>query len=386
MLGRISDADPTPLRVVVVTLDFHLASVVERAARTLQRTFPGLTLTLHAAAAWSDPAALARSIADIETADIVVVSMLFMEDHVRAVMPALTARRDACDAMVCLMSAGEVTRLTRMGRFSVADGGGPLTFLKRLRGKSPSQGGGADAGARQMKMLRRLPKILRFIPGTAQDVRAYFLTLQYWLAGSEDNVVNLVRMLVDRYADGPRKRLRGTHKAAAPVEYPEVGVYHPRLAPRIAESADRLPAATAGSRGTVGMLVMRSYLLAGNTGHYDGVITAMEAAGLRVIPAFACGLDARPAIDRFFVRDGRPVVDAVVSLTGFSLVGGPAYNDAPAAEDDALPSPRRSLRRRSPRSSSRRSRQWHGDDRGLHPHRGHHDGGDPRARWRHPAR
>ena len=33
-------------------------------------------------------------------------------------------------------------------------------------------------------MLRQLPKMLRFIPGTAQDVRAYFLTLQYWLAGS----------------------------------------------------------------------------------------------------------------------------------------------------------------------------------------------------------
>ena len=54
-------------------------------------------------------------------------------------------------------------------------------------------------------MLRRLPKILRFIPGTAQDVRAYFLTLQYWLAGSDDNVANLVRLLVDRYADGPRR-------------------------------------------------------------------------------------------------------------------------------------------------------------------------------------
>lgn len=26
-------------------------------------------------------------------------------------------------------------------------------------------------------------------------------------------------------------------------------------------------------------------------------------------------------------------MDAVVSLTGFSLVGGPAYNDAKAAED-----------------------------------------------------
>ena len=31
------------------------------------------------------------------------------------------------------------------------------------------------------------------------------------------------------------------------------------------------------------------------------------------------------------MRNGAPVVDAVVSLTGFSLVGGPAYNDSPAA-------------------------------------------------------
>ena len=33
------------------------------------------------------------------------------------------------------------------------------------------------------------------------------------------------------------------------------------------------------------------------------------------------------------MRDGVATVDAVVSLTGFSLVGGPAYNDSRAAED-----------------------------------------------------
>ena len=78
---------------------------------------------------------------------------------------------------------------------------------------------------------------------------------------------------------------------------------------------------------------MRSYLLAGNAGHYDGVIAALEARGLRVIPAFASGLDVRPAIERFFLAKGRPTIDALVSLTGFSLVGGPAYNDAKSAED-----------------------------------------------------
>jgi magnesium chelatase subunit H len=77
--------------------------------------------------------------------------------------------------------------------------------------------------------------------------------------------------------------------------------------------------------------VMRSYVISDNSGHYDGMIAALEARGLRVIPAFATGLDARPAIEKFFMREGRPAIDAMVSLMGFSLVGGPAYNDAKAA-------------------------------------------------------
>jgi len=81
------------------------------------------------------------------------------------------------------------------------------------------------------------------------------------------------------------------------------------------------------------VLVLRSYVLAGNSRHYDGVIAALEARGLEVIPAFASGLDARPAIEQYFMRDGHATIDALVSLTGFSLVGGPAYNDAKAAEE-----------------------------------------------------
>jgi magnesium chelatase subunit H len=102
----------------------------------------------------------------------------------------------------------------------------------------------------------------------------------------------------------------------------------------MSEKIEALPlVATAGKRGTVGILLMRSYLLAGNADHYRGVIAAMEARGLRVIPAFATGLDGRPAIEAYFLKDGRATIDALVSLTGFSLVGGPAYNDAKAAEE-----------------------------------------------------
>jgi magnesium chelatase subunit H len=328
---RTSAVEPTPIRVTIVTLDDHLASAVARAETALRRQIPGLSLTLHSAAQWGEDAlALERCNEDIAKADIVIATMLFMEDHIQCVLPALQARRDTCDAMVVAMSAGEVAKLTRMGRFTTHSSGGLRAFLKKLRGKTEKSG---VAGAKQMKMLRRIPRLLKFIPGAAQDVRAYLLTLQYWLAGSDDNVVNLVGFLINRYAEGPRKALRGIVKAGDPVEYPEVGVYHPRLKGRMGEDAQALRAISSGARGTVGVIVMRSYLLASNTAHYDGAIAALEARGLCVIPAFASGLDARPAIEQFFMKDGRPTIDALVSLTGFSLVGGPAYNDSRAAEE-----------------------------------------------------
>ena len=77
---------------------------------------------MHAADEWStDDAALERCRADIARGDIVIATMLFLEDHIRAVMPSLAARRDGCDAMLCGMSAGEVVRLTRLGKLSMSE-------------------------------------------------------------------------------------------------------------------------------------------------------------------------------------------------------------------------------------------------------------------------
>lgn len=330
MQKPISPVDRTPVRVVVVTMDSHLSGAVMHAVTTLRRDLPGLHLVVHAADQWgSDEAALAACKVDIARGDIIIAAMLFLDDHIRAVLPALAARREHCDAMIGLLSAGEVVKLTRIGRFRMdTEATGVMGMLKRLRGKRTA--GAPSSGKDQMKMLRQLPRLLRFVPGTAQDVRAYFLSLQYWLAGSEENLANMIRLLVGRYASGARQHLAGTVQAAAPVEYPEVGLYHPRAQQRITDRAEDLP--MGGSAGTVGLLILRSYVLAANAAHYDGVIAALEAKGLRVIPAFASGLDSRPAIERYFLRDGVTTIDALVSLTGFSLVGGPAYNDARAAE------------------------------------------------------
>ena len=313
------------LNLVIVTMDSHLGQAVDRAREMLARDCPGLRLIVHSADEWGgDPVKLAACKADIARADILVAGMLFLDEHVRAVRDEIAARRESALATVCLLSAGEIVKLTKIGRFDMsAEARGAMALLKKLRGAKGK--GNQTSGRGQMKTLAMLPKILKWIPGTAQDVRVYMLALQYWLAGSAENLANMARMLAGRYAGQAQLRV------TPPVEYPETGLFHPGMPGRISEDPSSLPAV--GTGGRVGVLVLRSYVLADNAAHYQGVIKALEARGLSVVPAFAAGLDQRPAIEKFFMKDGRPTVDAVVSLTGFSLVGGPAYNDSRAAEE-----------------------------------------------------
>jgi len=316
-----------PYRVTILTLDAHAAGPCARAAARLERDFPGLELSVHAAAEWGErPEALSEARAAVARADIVISTLIFLEEHIAAILPDLSARRESCDAVVGIIADAQIVRLTRMGTLDMtAPESATRRLLKKLRGASKTTG--TDDGAKKMRMLRRLPRILALIPGKAQDLRAWFLMMQYWLGASDDNIEAMVRFLISRYCR--HDAWRGG-RAPAPLDYPETGLYHPDLPGRIATDPAALPAPE-GHHATVGLLMMRSYVLAGDTGHYDAVIRALEARGLRVLPAFAGGLDARPAVEAFFRAQGVARIDTLVSLTGFSLVGGPAYNDTEAA-------------------------------------------------------
>ncbi|WP_395006517.1 magnesium chelatase subunit H [Cypionkella sp.] len=311
--------------IVVVTLDQHAAGPAARIAPRLSQDFPGLTIAIHAAAEWAEnPAALARCKSDLQTADIIVANLLFIEEHITAILPDLTEARARVDAFIGVIADSAIVRLTKMGDLDMSKpASATMSLLKKLK---PSAKTSANSGEKQMSMLRRLPKILRWIPGKAQDLRAWFLSMQYWLGGSDDNIEQMMRFLLGRYA--ARKDWRGA-VAKAPIDYPEVGLYHPALPNRMTTDLADLPR-PAGAKLTVGLLLLRSYVLASDTAHYDAVIAAFEARGIACIPAFAGGLDGRPAIDAYFSTKDRGI-DAMVSLTGFSLVGGPAYNDSPAA-------------------------------------------------------
>ena len=75
--------------------------------------------------------------------------------------------------------------------FSLILPSGVMSFLKRFRNKGKSGEEKKPAGEAQMRMLRSLPKILKYVPGTAQDLRVFFLSLQYWLSGSKENIYSL---------------------------------------------------------------------------------------------------------------------------------------------------------------------------------------------------
>ena len=365
-----------PVRFVIVTLDAHLAGAFESARTQLRRELPGLELSLHVQAEWdADAGAVERARADIARANLIACAQLFTEEQAAPILEAVKARRDEADAVFCALCTGELTRQTKLGRFSMlADADrsplSPMALLKKLRGGRED---GKSSGERQMTALRRLPKLLRFVPGTAQDVRAYFLSIQYWLGGTDDNLVGLVKYHVNRYAAGDRRAYRDALVVPEPQQYSDVGVWHPGLPGRgMSEQESALPSRR-DAKGTVGLLLGRSYLLAGNTAHYEAVVRALEARGLRTLPVFASALDARPAMERYFGlrrtddswRLERPTVDAFVNLTGFSLVGGPAYNDAPAAQAvlSALDVPYLALQTLEFQSVA----EWQADPRGLNP-------------------
>src|ERR1041384_1398004 len=116
---------------------------------------------------------------------------------------------------------------------------------------------------------------------------------------------------------------------------PSVAIYHPN-APKLFQTFAeyrkwyRKPL---DRDSTIGLLLMRPQVISKTTKHYDALINAIEAEGLSVIPAIATLMDNREAVSKFFVSEARARVSQIVSLTGFSFVGGPAMNDSAAASE-----------------------------------------------------
>jgi magnesium chelatase subunit H len=226
-----------------------------------------------------------------------------------------------------------------------------------------------------LKLLQTLPKVLKYLPmDKAQDARNFMLSFQYWLGGSSDNLENFLLMLADKYA------MKGRQLSFKdPVVYPDLGIWHP-LAPTMFEDVKEYLNWYTSRKDissdlkdplapSIGLVLQRTHLVTGDDAHYVAIVQEFEAMGARVIPVFAGGLDFSKPVDAFFyestAKTATPLVDAVVSLTGFALVGGPARQDHPKAIE--------SLKRLNrPYMVAlplvfQTTEEWENSDLGLHP-------------------
>ncbi|MBE9106780.1 magnesium chelatase subunit H, partial [Nostoc cf. edaphicum LEGE 07299] len=178
----------------------------------------------------------------------------------------------------------------------------------------------------------------------AQDARNFMLSFQYWLGGSPENLENFLLMLADKYVfKGLEKQNFAPSTYEQPVVYPDLGIWHP-LAPSMFEDVrEYLNWYTARKdissdlkdplAPCVGLVLQRTHLVTGDDAHYVAMVQELEALGARVLPVFAGGLDFSKPVDAYFYEPttNTQLVDAVISLTGFALVGGPARQDHPKA-------------------------------------------------------
>jgi magnesium chelatase subunit H len=366
----------TLLKVVYVVLEPQYQSALSAAVRSINQNHSQMAIEIsgYLLEELRDPENYEDLKRDVAKANIFIASLIFIEDLAEKVVAAVEPHRDRLDVAVVFPSMPQVMRLNKMGSFSMAQLGQSKSAIAQfMRKRKEKSGAGFQDG--MLKLLQTLPKVLKYLPmDKAQDARNFMLSFQYWLGGSSENLENFLLMLADKYV------LKGQKVSFQdPVTYPDMGIWHP-LAPQMFEdvkeywnwynSRNDIPSDLKDPLATcIGLVLQRTHLVTRDDAHYVAMVQEMEAMGGRVIPVFAGGLDFSKPIDAYFYdplsKGQNAIVDTVVSLTGFALVGGPARQDHPKAIE--------SLKRLNrPYMVAlplvfQTTEEWQDSDLGLHP-------------------
>ncbi|NES19233.1 MAG: magnesium chelatase subunit H [Symploca sp. SIO3E6] len=374
------------LKVVYVVLEPQYQSTLSAAVSSINQNQPDLAIEIsgYLIEELRNQENYENFKRDIAEANIFLASLIFIEDLADKVVDAVTPHRDRLDAAVVFPSMPKVMRLNKLGSFSMAQLGQSKSAIAQFMRKRKEKSGSSFQDG-MLKMVQTLPKILKYMPmDKAQDARNFMLSFQYWLGGSTDNLENFLLMLADKYVFKDERQLKGTSvEFKDPVVYPDMGIWHP-LAPKMFEDIQEYLDWYNSRRDIsthlqdplapcVGLVLQRTHLVTGDDAHYVAMVQELEAMGARVVPVFAGGLDFSKPVDAYFYQQGKngknqtpnALVDTVVSLTGFALVGGPARQDHPKAIE--------SLKRLNrPYMVAlplvfQTTQEWENSDLGLHP-------------------
>jgi len=148
-------------------------------------------------------------------------------------------------------------------------------------------------------------------------------------------------MIAQDYVEPVKEAMIGKEKIAAvePVLLPDKAIWHPVAPSIVFESSkeylewyEKDFCVDAGidvkTAPTIGLILQKSHINTKDDTHYVSLISELESRGAKVVPIYSGGLDfSGPLAEYFYDSNGQPVVDTVVNLTGFALVGGPASQD-----------------------------------------------------------
>jgi magnesium chelatase subunit H len=367
------------LKITFLYVGTSLPGPLKLAEHEINREYNlGLSIALYNCGADLSQEELARIDSDILESALVFVIHVTNQENATSIITSLEKYRDLHRAVIAINCMPDLMRRTHMGKLDFArlmksrpksndaDGVGAQTLVRKIGswmadsvrgrrdGKSSEAGSAKSSGPpNYTKLIGRLPAILKVLPavGTLADVKHYLYLFCYFLQPTPANIRAMVLYAVKHYVPG-NKRI----KVSAPESMPAVGIYHPD-APAIFESFAVYRKWYEAARGikldperTIGLLLMRPQIISNTRRHYDRLIHAIESEGLAVIPAISTFMDNRDACRQFFVEAGaakaanrhsqntthspaqpRARVSQVLSLTGFSFVGGPAMNDSRAA-------------------------------------------------------
>jgi magnesium chelatase subunit H len=292
---------------------------------------------------------------DLSNADVVFIIHVMDGENASRLITAIDRYKTQHRAVIVINCMPELMRKTRMGKLNISSFArnsekgsntqNPLKLISTIGswvGKQAARGKSKKRDHSQyLKIADRLPSILKFVPtaGALTDAKHYLYLFCYFLQPTPANIQSMLLYAIKVYVPG--SQLKTKLRIPEPEHVPSVAIYHPS-ADKLFESfadyqswyetdATRPPLNPAT---TIGLLLMRPQVVSKTTGHYDALIKAIEAEGLGVVPAIATLMDNREAVSKFFVeRNGhtKPLISQIVSLTGFSFVGGPAMNDSEAA-------------------------------------------------------
>jgi magnesium chelatase subunit H len=246
-----------------------------------------------------------------------------------------------------------------------------------------------------LKLINKLPLLLKFIPsaGKIRDIKNYLYLFCYFLQPTPNNIRSMLLYSLKHYSEvrgQAGENLFRKIRIEVPENLPSVGIYHPD-AGKLFDTFEAYQKWYKSRYGrelepdkTIGLLLMRPQIISDARQHYDTLIRSIEAEGLSVIPAISTFMDNRDACRKFFIdadvddlkakgerrkaqgknqesevrsRESEnerlassplhpftssplhpfipsslpPRVSQIVSLTGFSFVGGPAMNDSEAS-------------------------------------------------------